>query len=117
MLEIRHLAAVTAPAKKLDPAKIEFGKELCPNMFLMEYRNGAWQNPRVELQRELKVEPSAVVLQYGQTIFEGIKAFLTSDDRVVLFRPDKSAERFRASAQRLHMPIIESADFVKAVTE
>src|ERR1700674_1914108 len=116
MLKIRHFATANAPVEKLDPAKIEFGKIYCPNMFLMDYQNGQWHAPRIVPLQALHVHPGAVVFQYGQTIFEGMKAFLTSDNKVVLFRPEKNAERFQASAQRLHMPIIEDAVFVEAVT-
>lgn len=115
MLKIRNLAKATAPVEKLDPAKIEFGKIFCPHMFLMDYRDGQWHDPHIEPLHALNVHPGAVVFQYGQSIFEGMKAFLTLDEKVVLFRPDKNAERFRASAHRMHMPIVDDSFFVEAV--
>ena len=62
---------ITAPAPSqvtvdLDPAKLEFGKTFSPNWFVAEYRDGAWQDARVEALRDIALHPAAIVFHYGQ---------------------------------------------------
>jgi branched-chain amino acid aminotransferase len=101
----------------LDPKKIAFGKNFAPNMFLCEYRNGAWRDARIEPLRSFSLHPAALVLHYAQAIFEGLKAFRQEDGSVALFRPDKNASRFNKSAERMCMPQLDEQLFLDAVSE
>jgi branched-chain amino acid aminotransferase len=101
----------------LDPNKIVFGKTFAPNMFLCEYREGKWQNPRIEPLQSFSLHPAAIVFHYAQAIFEGMKAFRQADGSVALFRPDKNARRFNQSAERMCMPKVEEELFLDALTE
>ncbi|HYA15998.1 MAG TPA: hypothetical protein VEF06_00960, partial [Bryobacteraceae bacterium] len=74
----------------LDPAKLEFGKTFSPNWFVAEYRDGRWQNARVEPLHNISLHPAAIVLHYAQGIFEGMKAYRWADGRVALFRPEEN---------------------------
>jgi len=74
-----------------------------------------WVEGTLKPYGKLEVSPAAQVLNYGQGIFEGMKARRCDNGEIVLFRPDKNAERFRAGAARLCMPEVPSADFVSAV--
>ena len=99
----------------LDPAKLEFGKTFSPNWFVAEYRDGAWQDARVEALRDIALHPAAIVFHYGQSIFEGMKAYRWANGKVALFRPEENARRFARSAIRMAMPPVDTAFFVEAV--
>src|SRR5579863_7242410 len=105
----------TAVGIDLDPAKLEFGKTFAPDWFASEYRNGSWQNARVEPSHNISLHPAAIVLHYGQSIFEGMKAYRWANGKVALFRPKENARRFARSAERMAMPPVDTEFFVEAV--
>ena len=74
-----------------------------------------WDAGSLQPYGPIPMLPSAQVLNYGQAIFEGMKAQESAKGRIVLFRPDKNAERFAAGAERLSMPPVPEAQFVGAV--
>jgi len=88
--------------------KLGFGEYFTDHMFTMDYdpQNG-WNNPRVTPYNEFCIFPAAMVLHYGQAIFEGIKAFRTDDDRIVVFRLKDYLRRFNKSADALCIPNID----------
>ena len=116
-MTIRDESERRPPQSALDPKQIIFGKTFAPNMFLCEYRNGEWRDARIEPLRSFSLHPASLVLHYAQSIFEGMKAFRQDDGSVALFRPEKNARRFVASAQRMCMPPVEEDLFLQAVTE
>src|SRR5580704_2470858 len=99
----------------LDPAKLEFGTTFAPDWFASEYRNGLWQNARVETSHNISLHPAAIVLHYGQSIFEGMKAYRWANGKVALFRPLENGRRFARSAVRMAMPPVDPEFFVEAV--
>ncbi|MDP9054396.1 MAG: branched-chain amino acid aminotransferase [Acidobacteriota bacterium] len=99
----------------LDPAKLEFGKTFAPDWFVSEYRNGAWQNARIEPSHNISLHPAAIVLHYGQSIFEGMKAYRWANGKIALFRPKDNARRFNRSAERMAMPQVDVDFFVEGV--
>src|SRR6202789_3916114 len=99
----------------LDPAKLEFGKTFSPDWFVSEYRKGHWQNARVEPVENISLHPAAIVFHYGQSIFEGMKAYRWANGKVALFRPKDNARRFARSAERMAMPPVVPEFFVEAV--
>jgi len=99
----------------LDPSKLEFGKTFAPDWFVSEYRNGAWHDARVEPSHNISLHPAAIVLHYGQSIFEGMKAYRWANGKVALFRPMENARRFARSAERMAMPPVDPEFFVEAV--
>lgn len=107
------------PKQKPDESKdLEFGKMFTDHMFVMDYEEGkGWYNPRVEEFKDLSLSPAAMVFHYGQTMFEGMKAYKTDDGRVVMFRPNKNIERANNSNRRLCIPEIPEEDFLQAVKE
>jgi len=105
----------SAAGMDLDPAKLEFGKHFSPDWFVSEYRNGSWQNARVEPSHNISLHPAAIVLHYGQSIFEGMKAYRWANGKVALFRPKENAKRFARSAERMAMPRVDVDFFVEAV--
>ncbi|MFW9944965.1 MAG: branched-chain amino acid aminotransferase [Candidatus Sifarchaeia archaeon] len=92
--------------KPTDVLKLSFGTVFTDHMFMMDYRDGEWLDPRVVPYGPLLVDPAALVLHYGQGIFEGLKAYRRGE-RVLLFRPDKNIERLNKSAIRMVMPTLD----------
>ena len=78
--------------------QLEFGKVFTDHMFIMDYMQGkGWYNPRIVPYQPISLEPSAMIFHYGQTVFEGLKAYVTEKDEVILFRPEKNFERLNRS--------------------
>lgn len=114
-IQINSPLASQAAGIDLDPAKLEFGKTFAPDWFVSEYHNGSWQNARVEPSHNISLHPAAIVLHYGQSIFEGMKAYRWANGKVALFRPKDNARRFNRSAERMAMPQVDVDFFVEAV--
>ncbi len=96
------------------PSPAGFGKVFCARMATAAFASGAWSEPVVEPLAPLALHPAAMVLHYGQAVFEGLKAFRGDDGSVALFRPAANAARFAASARRLAMPPLDEGAFVEA---
>ncbi|SFV14389.1 branched-chain amino acid aminotransferase [Pseudoduganella namucuonensis] len=94
-----------------------FGRYFTDHMVTIAYKDGAWQRGEVKPYGPLSLAPSASTLHYGQSIFEGFKAFTQPDGSIGMFRPDANAERFNRSAARLAMPAIPPELFLKAADE
>lgn len=93
-----------------------FGRIFTDHIFKMNYTaDKGWHNARIEPFKELCLHPAASVLHYGQEIFEGIKAFYSQGDEILLFRPEDYASRFEVSAERMCMPVIDHGEVVEAI--
>jgi branched-chain amino acid aminotransferase len=104
------------PKMKPDEKKLSFGKQFTDHMFLMNYSSEkGWHDARIVPYGPLSIDPSTNVLHYGQGVFEGLKAYHTKDNKVLLFRPDENAKRLRSSCERLCIPPIEENDVVDAI--
>jgi branched-chain amino acid aminotransferase len=104
---------VATPGTLPDESKLGFGTYFSDHMFVMDYETGkGWHNPRIEPYGEFSLYPAAMVLHYGQAIFEGIKAFHTEDGQIVLFRTKDYLERFNRSAKILCIPEMD-VDFLR----
>lgn len=94
---------------------LSFGQLRTDHTFLMNYANGVWKNPRIVPYGPIPLMPGAMCLHYGQTLFEGIKAFKHEDGEIYIFRPDKNAERLNHSADVLCMPNVPVAMQLEAL--
>jgi len=101
--------------KNIDWANLGFGYIKTDYRFVSNYKNGAWEEGYLTEDANVVISECAGVLQYAQTIFEGMKAYTTADGRIVTFRPDLNGERMEQSAARLEMPVYPKDEFVKAV--
>ena len=96
--------------KKSKPPEnqLGFGKHFTDHMFIMDYNvDSGWHQPRIIPYQPIVLDPAAKVFHYGQTIFEGLKAYRTEDGRVLLFRPDQNFKRMNRSNLRLSIPQID----------
>ncbi|MFT4682875.1 MAG: branched-chain amino acid aminotransferase [Flavobacteriales bacterium] len=100
---------------EVDFDNIPFGRVFSDHMFSMEYRDGKWGKGEILPFQNLSINPASSVIHYGQSIFEGMKAFRQDDGNISLFRPLKNVERFNISAERMCMPKIEESTFLKAL--
>ena len=94
-----------------------FGYSKTDYRYVSNYKNGAWSEGEFTDDENVVLNESACVLQYAQTCFEGLKAYNTVDNKVVLFRPDLNAKRMSESAKRLEMPPFPEDKFISAVRE
>ena len=101
----------------IDFDNIPLGTVFTDHMFVCDYQNGSWQNPRIEPLQMIPTHPAAMALHYGQAIFEGMKATVGQDKTPLLFRPEENAKRFNHSAVRMGMPTVPETLFVEAVKQ
>lgn len=93
-----------------------FGRVSTDHMVMIRYKEGlGWHDAQVMPRGPISLDPAAAVLHYAQEIFEGMKAFRTSDGGIAIFRPESNAQRFQASAHRMAMPEIPEKLFMAAV--
>ncbi len=102
--------------KNIDWSNLGFGYVHTDYRYVSNYKNGAWDDGVLTEDANIVLNECAGVLQYAQTVFEGLKAYTTEDGHIVTFRPDLNAERLEASAARLEMPVFPKERFVDAVT-
>ena len=90
----------------VDFNELPFGKIFSDHMLVADYENGAWRDVGIRPFGDLTLSPACLTLHYGQSIFEGIKAYKNKDGQIGIFRPEKNYERMLRSAERMSMPAI-----------
>jgi len=100
---------------QVDWDNLAFGKVFSDHMFLMEYKDGHWGQGEILPFGPISMHPAMSAVHYGQSIFEGLKAYRTPDEEIILFRPEMNAQRFKESAERMCMPPVPEDIFVEAV--
>ncbi len=93
----------------------EFGAVISDHMFVANYEAGKWNNPKVVPYQNLSLNPAILALHYGQSVFEGMKAFKMQDGTVSIFRIEKHLERLNKSLDRMCMPTIPADLFHAAL--
>ncbi|MCZ8523926.1 MULTISPECIES: branched-chain amino acid aminotransferase [Paenibacillus] len=98
----------TAPKAKPQEDQLGFGKHFTDHMFVVDYETGkGWHSPRIVPYQGITLDPAAKVFHYGQTVFEGMKAYRAEGERLLLFRPQDNFERLNLSNDRMHIPQID----------
>ena len=103
--------------KNIDWSSLGFGYVKTDYRYVSNFKNGAWDEGGLTTADTITLSECAGVLQYAQTVFEGMKAYTTEDGHIVTFRPDLNAARMVDSAKRLEMPVFPEDRFVEAVVE
>ena len=103
--------------KNIDWSNLGFGYVQTDKRFVANFKDGAWDEGTLTEDPNIVLNECAGVHQYAQTVFEGLKAYTTSDGRTVVFRPDLNGERLEQSAARLEMPIFPKERFVEAIKQ
>ena len=107
MTEIK-LQLTKNPKEQPAASELGFGHYFTDHMFIMDYTEGkGWHDPRIVPYQPITLEPSSMVFHYGQTVFEGVKAYRTADGDIQLFRPDANFKRLNNSNERLVIPPVD----------
>lgn len=112
---IKETIAHSGREKNIDLNTSVMGTVFTDHMFICDYKDGAWHNPRIEPLAAIATHPAAMALHYGQAIFEGLKATLGKNGQPLLFRPGQNAERLNFSADRMGMPAFPEDLFVEGM--
>lgn len=115
-MEIKITKTTSPKQKPADLSKLGFGQYYTDHMFIMNYDEGeGWHDARIVPYGPFEIDPASMVLHYAQEIFEGLKAYRTSDGSVQLFRPEKNMARMNVSCERLCIPKIDEEFAIKAI--
>lgn len=117
MSNIKIELAKTLKEKPQNENELGFGSIFTDHMFIMNYDAGeGWHDARIVPYGPLSLDPAAMILHYGQEVFEGMKAYRTKDNRVLLFRPQENFRRLNNSNERLCIPKIDEEFLLRALT-
>ncbi len=112
------ITKTTTPIPKADQGNLTFGQNFTDHMFTMEYSvEKGWHNGEIVPFGPISLAPSSLIFHYGQSLFEGLKAYKTSEGKILLFRPDMNAKRSNSSASRMCMPQMDEELYVEAIKE
>lgn len=120
MAEIFKKMSTNIEIKKVDNSRIStidfsnlpFGSVYSDHMLTCDFKNGKWQTPIIEPYAPISLDPSAKIFHYGQSIFEGMKAYKDDKNNIMLFRPEENWKRLNKSAKRLVIPEIPEHIFM-----
>ena len=117
LLPIRTQRTTAPRLATLDADHLEFGKLFSDHMFVVDFHDGEWQDAQIMPYGDMAVSPANSALHYGQSIFEGMKAYPQADGGVALFRPLDNWARLNTSAERMCMPTIPEELFMQGLSE
>jgi len=100
-----------------DFSKLPFGRVFSDHMLICHYKDGNWSTPQIQPYGPISMLPGTQVLHYGQSVFEGMKAFKNNNDEVLLFRKEENFKRLNQSAVRLSIPEIPEDVFISGLIE
>lgn len=103
--------------KNIDWENLSFSYMPVDKSYVSNYKDGAWDDGILTSDHTITLSECAGVLQYAQTVFEGLKAYTTEDGSIVTFRPDLNAERLQQSAARLEIPVVSTEKFMDALDQ
>ncbi|MCL5128827.1 MULTISPECIES: branched-chain amino acid aminotransferase [unclassified Algibacter] len=104
---INNIEIIKAKSTKINDVdfdNLKFGSVFSDHMLVCNYENGKWQTPKVTPYEPITLDPASKIFHYGQSIFEGMKAYKDADEKVWLFRPLENFKRLNISAKRLAIP-------------
>src|SRR5690606_17720576 len=100
---------------EVDFDNLNFGKTFSDHMLVCDYKDGKWQSPEIVPYQPIVLDPSAKIFHYGQSVFEGMKAYKDVDDTVWLFRPLENFKRLNLSSKRLAIPELPEDIFMEGL--
>ena len=118
MLDIKVTLSQNLKQKPADESSLGFGRIFTDHMFLMDYEQGVgWNNARIVPYGSFAIDPAAMVLHYGQAIFEGSKCYRRADGGLQLFRPQDNLARMSRSAERMGMPALDEESALEGLKQ
>ncbi|MBC7474549.1 MAG: branched-chain amino acid aminotransferase [Candidatus Sericytochromatia bacterium] len=116
-MEIEVKKVDISKIKDIDFDNLQFGNVFSDHVLSIDYKDNKWQKPQILPYGPMEIFPSLSSLHYGQTIFEGMKAFRAKDGKISVFRPDRHHQRLNRSARRLCIPEMSYELFINTLTQ
>ena len=107
----------TSKLAGVDFNNIAFGKQFSDHMFTADYKDGEWTNLKISPYQPISLSPACAAIHYGQSVFEGMKAYKNEEGEIFLFRPEQNARRMNISSARLCMPPVPEDLFIDALKQ
>lgn len=108
--------ASTSKIGQIDFDNLAFGSVFTDHMLVCDYKEGTWQSPKIVPYQPISLDPSAKIFHYGQSIFEGMKAYKDEKGDIFLFRPTDNHKRLNISAHRMAIPQLPEDYFMDGLT-
>jgi branched-chain amino acid aminotransferase len=105
----------TSKIKDVDFDNLSFGSIFSDHMLISNYENGEWEIPKIVPYQAISLDPSAKIFHYGQSVFEGMKAYKDKHNEAFLFRPEDNCKRLNISSKRLAIPELPQAYFMEGL--
>ncbi len=116
-LNIEIEKASKSRLSETDFSNLEFGAVYADHMFVVDYKKGTWGASKITPFQNITMSPATSALHYGQTVFEGMKAYRAENGDILIFRPEAHIKRLNASCERLCMPGVSKELFLEGLTE
>jgi branched-chain amino acid aminotransferase len=119
MVDTDSISITRVAKSRLNKTNLEnlpFGKVFTDHMFMADYRDGQWKNLRIVPYGNIQISPATPALHYGQSIFEGMKAYRAEDGSALVFRATDNWKRMNISAERMCMPAVPEDLFMDALS-
>lgn len=116
-MEIKVTNVEQSKLGSVDFDNLQFGRTFSDHMFVADFENGEWKNFQIKPYSHFSISPASAALHYGQTIFEGLKAYRNKDGEVMLFRPEYNCQRLNDSAARMCMASIPEEIFMEGLRQ
>lgn len=114
-MDISITKAERSKLQELNLDNLPFGRYFSDHMLEADFENGEWKNIEIKPYQPLLLSPSVAAIHYGQSIFEGIKAYKDRDGKPSIFRPHDNFRRFNSSAERMQMPTVPEELFMEGM--
>lgn len=113
--DIKIRKATQSRIHEVDFDNLQFGKHVSDHMLISDYHDGEWDEPQIVPFANLSLSPATLAFHYGQTVFEGMKAFRMEDESINIFRIDKHYDRFVKSLERMCMAVVPKEIFAEGL--
>lgn len=113
--DIEIIKTSSSKINEVDFDDLKFGSVFSDHMLVCDYKDGKWHTPKIMPYAPVTLDPSAKIFHYGQSIFEGMKAYKDVDENVWLFRPEDNCKRLNISAERMAIPGLPEAYFMEGL--
>jgi branched-chain amino acid aminotransferase len=105
----------TSRISEVDFSDLPFGKVYSDHMLVCDFKNGEWQTPQIVPYQGITLDPAAKIFHYGQSVFEGMKAYKDKEDQIWLFRPEENQKRLNISSKRISIPEVPKEIFMEGL--
>ncbi|MBI1184186.1 branched-chain amino acid aminotransferase [bacterium] len=116
-LSIKVTKTESSKIHQVDLGNVPFGRVFADHMLVAHYRNGEWIDAEIKPFGNLSLHPATSALHYGQSIFEGMKAYKGANGEPLLFRPYDNFARFNKSAERMCMATVPEELFMDGLKQ